>query len=112
MVYSITSQNIYDAIIANKHKNIKIITDKVQSKGLNSKIEMLVNEGLKVCVNTKFKIQHDKIGIFDNVTSMGSYNWTTSARKSNAEDYIFIKSDELVSLNNARFEFLWAKYNC
>jgi len=112
MVFDITNKNIALAIIKNKHKDIKIITDNRQSRGLNSKIQIIKDEGIKVCINRITRIQHDKIGIFDNIVSVGSYNWTTSASKFNAEDSMFINNVIISGTHEARFNQLWSGYKC
>ncbi len=109
-VYSITNENITDAIIA-AHKrgaNVRIVSDKLQSRGKHSRVDELRAAGVPVLINKKHKIEHNKFAIFDNQTVVtGSYNWTTSATKYNSENCVFI--DYPTPYVN-RFEYLWREY--
>lgn len=110
-VYSITNQNIVDAIInANERgAKIRIITDKLQSKGQHSLVDELADAGIPVTTNIKHKIEHNKFAIFDDkhVVS-GSYNWTSNASQHNSENCLFF--DQPQKEYSKRFEYLWGLY--
>lgn len=111
-VYSITNPNITDAIIAANKRgaNIRVITDKNQSKVKGSKVEQIKEAGIPLVTNKKHKIEHNKFAIFDGVHMVsGSYNWTTNASKNNSENCVFF--DQPNKEYSARFEYLWNLYN-
>ena len=112
-VYSINNDNIVEALKKAHDRGIKIrlLTDKLQARGKTSKVYELYQYGLDVKVNSKFKIEHNKFAVFDGAKVVtGSYNWTTSATKSNSENCLFIlqKSDSVADYQD-RFNELWQK---
>lgn len=111
-VYSITHPDITNAIITayNRGANIRIITDRTQSKGKGSLVGKIKATGIPVVTNIKHKIEHNKFAIFDDkhVVS-GSYNWTTNASKYNSENCVFF--DQPNKEYSHRFEYLWDMYN-
>jgi len=111
-VYSITNQNITDAIIAahNRGATIRIVTDKQMAKGKGSSVEKIRSAGIPVLTNKKHKIEHNKFAVFDDVHVVsGSYNWTTNASKFNSENCIFF--DQPDKEYSHRFEYLWDIYS-
>ncbi len=111
-VYSITNLYITNAIIA-AHKrgaDIRVITDRTQSKGKKSLVGTIKKAGIPVLTNKKHKIEHNKFAVFDDVDVVsGSYNWTTNASMYNSENCIFFIQPGKVYSN--RFEQLWHMYN-
>lgn len=111
-VYSITNDKIVDALIKAKSNgsNIRIITDRLQSKGKTSLVSKLRNSGFTIKMNIKHKIMHNKFAIFDGQEiESGSYNWTNSASKSNAENCMFFKQN--IEDFSDQFEYLWKFYD-
>ena len=110
-VYSITNPNITNAIIAT-YKNgadIRVITDRTQSKGKKSLVETIKKAGVPVLTNKKHKIEHNKFAVFDDVSVVsGSYNWTTNASMYNSENCLFFNQPNKEYSN--RFEQLWNIY--
>lgn len=110
-VYSITNPDITNAIIAayNRGANIRVITDKTQSKGKKSLVGTIKKAGIPVLTNKKHKIEHNKFAVFDDVGVVsGSYNWTTNASKNNSENCLFFNQPDKEYSN--RFEYLWNLY--
>lgn len=110
-VYSITNQNIVDAIINAKKRGakIKVITDRLQSKGKHSLIEEIKDAGIPVVINSGHKIMHNKFAIFDDKSIVtGSYNWTNNASNSNAENCIFFNQPD--KEYSEHFKYLWKYY--
>lgn len=110
-VYSITNQNVVDAIIDAKERGakIRIITDRLQSAGKYSLVEELKTAGIPVITNTGHKIMHNKFAIFDGKRiESGSYNWTDSATKSNAENCMFFDQEDKAFTK--QFNYLWDLY--
>ena len=110
-VYSITNQNIVDAIIEAKERGakIRVITDRLQSKGKHSLVDELSDAGIPVITNVGHKIMHNKFAIFDGKRiESGSYNWTESATESNAENCTFFEQKNKTF--SKQFEYLWDLY--
>lgn len=110
-VYSITNQNIVDAIIDAKERGakIRVITDRLQSKGKYSLVDKLSDAGIPVITNVGHKIMHNKFAIFDGKRiESGSYNWTESATESNAENCTFFEQENKTF--SKQFEYLWNLY--
>ena len=110
-VYSITNPKITNAIIAayKNGANIRIITDKTQSKGKKSLVADLEKSGIPVLTNRKHKIEHNKFAVFDDdIVVSGSYNWTAGATQYNSENCIFFNQPNHEYSN--RFSFLWDMY--
>ena len=111
-VYSITNPDITNAIIAayKRGADIRIITDRTQSKGKKSLVGTIKKAGIPVLTNKKHKIEHNKFAVFDDVHIVsGSYNWTTNASKNNSENCLFFNQPD--KEYSQRFEYLWTLYN-
>ena len=112
-VYSITNPAIVDSILT-AHKRgakIRVITDRTQSKGKGSLVWKIRNAGIPVATNVRHKIEHNKVGIFDDqYVVTGSYNWTTNASSYNSENCVFFDQPEGMEYSK-RFEYLWQLYN-
>jgi len=110
-VYSITNQRIVDSLLAAKQRGVKIrvITDRLQSKGKYSLVARLRDSGLPVVLNRGHKIMHNKFAIFDarNIET-GSYNWTKAATQSNAENCMFFPEPD--GEFSRQFKYLWNLY--
>ena len=110
-VYSITNQNIVDAIIDAKERGakIRVITDRLQSKGKYSLVDEIESAGIPVITNTGHKIMHNKFAVFDGKRiESGSYNWTESATESNAENCMFFEQEDKAFTK--QFDYLWNLY--
>ena len=112
-VFSITNNNIADAILAAHKRGVKvrIITDVEQSKWRTSLVDELAAEGIPVRMNSElvYGAQHDKFAIFDGKEmTTGSFNWTNSATKNNCENCIFFTQSGCEYSD--RFKFLWKVY--
>ncbi|MBR5153971.1 MAG: hypothetical protein IKW57_04225 [Alphaproteobacteria bacterium] len=110
-VYSITNRKIVDAILA-AHKRgakVRVITDRTMAGNKYSLDEEMAAAGIPVVIHKKHKIMHNKYAIFDGKTVVtGSYNWTASATKSNAENCTFFEQpNKEYSIN---FNELWDSY--
>lgn len=111
-VYSITNQNIVDALVAAKNRGakVRVITDRLQSAGRYSLVEELEESGIPVVTNIKHKIMHNKFAVFDGKRiESGSYNWTKSASESNAENCMFFDQED--KSFTKQFNYLWKLYN-
>jgi len=96
--YNFTSKDIADALIKAKKKGVKIkvILDKSQRSQKYSLLHYIVNAGIPVWIDTKPAIAHNKIMIIDGKEVItGSFNFTDSAQKRNAENLVFITDSKL-----------------
>ncbi|MDE6250714.1 MAG: hypothetical protein K2M34_03720 [Alphaproteobacteria bacterium] len=111
-VYSITNDKIVNSLIAahNRGVRVRVISDKLQSAGRASLIGRIRDAGIPVVLNTKHKIMHNKFAIFDGKdVEDGSYNWTSSATQSNAENCVFFL-EQNGNFSN-QFQYLWDLYS-
>jgi phosphatidylserine/phosphatidylglycerophosphate/cardiolipin synthase-like enzyme len=110
-VYSITNENIVNAIIA-AHKRgakVRVMTDKVQAAGRHSRVKELIDAGVPVRFNVGHRLMHNKFAIFDGrEMKTGSFNWTHSATHKNSEDCMFFRQEG--SVYSDRYEYLWKLY--
>jgi len=110
-VYSITNDKIVDSLIAahNRGVKVRVISDRLQSSGRASLIGRIQDAGIPVVLNKKHKIMHNKFAIFDATDiETGSYNWTSSATQSNAENCMFFTQQDKVF--SRQFKYLWDLY--
>ena len=110
-IYAINNDAIVDALIRAHKRGIKIriLTDRTQAGQKSSKVSTLEEAGIPLKRHSKFRIQHDKFAIFDGKKAVtGSYNWTNSASRKNAENCLFFKRlNKTVKEYDKRFDKLW-----
>jgi mitochondrial cardiolipin hydrolase len=109
-VYSINNRKIVDALKAAKKRGVKvrILTDHTQASQKSSGVLGMIESGLDVRLNSKFKIEHNKFGVYDGrLVSTGSFNWTGPAARSNSENCLFLTEQEIIKKYSQRFEYLW-----
>lgn len=90
--YQFTSEPIAQALIAAhlQHRDVQLVVDR--SSGKNRQVAELRAAGVTVFVDSKHHIFHDKFVVVDSeVTETGSFNFTESAEKSNAENCVTIR---------------------
>lgn len=96
--YSFTSAPIAKAVV-DAHKrgvNVQVILDKSQKTEKYSSADFVLHAGIKVLIDTKHKIAHNKVMIIDSeIVITGSFNFSKSAEESNAENLLIINSYEL-----------------
>ena len=107
--YVWTSKVLNEALLR-AHKRgvvVKMLADKTQLRQGSSLVPKLVAEGVPVKIEVKYRIAHNKIMIIDVETDQakvitGSYNFSQSAQKHNAENILFIDSKAMAEtyLNN------------
>lgn len=110
-IYAINNKDIVEAL-KNAHKRgvkIRILTDKLQASNKNSEVIELYEFGIKIRVNSKHKIEHNKFAIFDfNSVVTGSYNWTEPASDKNSENCLFFnRNKKTIQEYQDRFNYLW-----
>jgi len=95
--YSFSSAKVSDALI-NAHKRgvkVQVLLDKTNvGKRTYPAVEALYRAGIPVRINRKYAIMHNKYIIIDKITvQTGSFNFTASAEKRNAENVIVIRNN-------------------
>ena len=110
-VYAINNEAIVEALLR-AHKrgvHVRILTDRVQAGQKSSKVPELEAAGIPLIRHTRYRIQHDKFAVFDGKKAVtGSYNWTDSASRKNAENCLFFKRfNKTVNDYSKRFNELW-----
>jgi len=110
--YSFTSKPITQALIQAKKRgvNVRIVLDHSQQYQKYSKevIQVLLNNQMDVRFDHSVKIAHNKVLVIDSLrTVTGSYNWTHSAEFKNAENLVFIESQDVAKKYATYFERRW-----
>ena len=98
--YSFTSAPIAKAVV-DAHKrgvHTEVILDKSQRSEKYSSADFLAHAGIKVLIDDKHKIAHNKIMVIDsNTVITGSFNFTKAAEEGNAENLLIIRSVDLAA---------------
>ena len=106
--YTLTSYQIVKALVAAHRRgvNVQVIVDQSQFKsGEFSRVRQLLNAGIPVWNDNTVSIAHNKVMVFDNnIVETGSFNYSTSAQKYNAENVLIIDSPKLAALYLANWQ--------
>jgi phosphatidylserine/phosphatidylglycerophosphate/cardiolipin synthase-like enzyme len=101
-VYSFTSKPIADALIRAQQRGVKVqvIMDAPSTHQKGNLSSFVSQAGIPVYLDSKHRIAHNKLGIIDGQKVIGgSFNWTYSAEKNNAENCTIIWNEpELLKL--------------
>lgn len=95
--YGFTSAPIAKAVIGAHRRGVEVVAllDKSQKTERYSSLTLLQNAGVRVLIDNKPAIAHNKIMIFDQAAVFtGSFNFTKGAATRNAENGILIRGDE------------------
>lgn len=96
--YGLTHRDIIDALIWAKQRGVEvnILLDRSNLTQKHSKIEELERAGINVSIDKVAGIAHNKVVIVDNqITITGSFNFTASAAKRNAENVVIIRNADI-----------------
>lgn len=111
--YALNNEKITNALLAvDRNKiHLRILADKLQASGKNSRVKQLHNAGVDIRVHSVHRIQHNKYVVVDDKKIMtGSFNFTESASKHNAENCVFITDNQPVADAYQRnFNKLWTE---
>ena len=87
--YSFTSRDIANALIDAHHRGVKVTLVRDKEQDQYSKASQCAAAGISVYIDTKHQIAHNKIMLIDGRTIItGSFNFTSSAEHSNAENLL------------------------
>jgi phosphatidylserine/phosphatidylglycerophosphate/cardiolipin synthase-like enzyme len=98
--YSFTSKPISEALYnaAKRGVNVQIVADAKSNKGRYTATTFLANHGIDVRLNSSYAIMHNKFIVVDDKTvETGSFNYSSAAVKSNAENVIVIWNNPQVA---------------
>ena len=95
--YSFTSEKIAGALIDAHQRGVevRVVLDKGQESRHYRAIDEMQGAGIPIRINSRYAIMHDKYIVIDGQTvETGSFNYTASAEKRNAENIIVIKDNQ------------------
>jgi phosphatidylserine/phosphatidylglycerophosphate/cardiolipin synthase-like enzyme len=111
--YGFTSKPIAQALIAAHQRGVEVeaVLDKSNATARFTEARELAATGIAVRVDYRFAIMHDKFLIMDGVTvETGSFNYTTAAERSNAENVLIVRGETNVAQQYEREgQRLWAE---
>jgi len=110
MAYSFTSSTIAHAVIRAKNRGVKVrlICDLSQMRHKRAKVSTLQQQGVKVRIARHAGLMHNKVIIIDLKTVItGSYNFTVSAERYNAENILLVYNKQIVQRYFHTFEKIW-----
>ncbi len=93
--YSFTSEPIAAACIAAHHRGVAVyaVLDKSQETEQYSAADLLINSGITTLIDAQHAIAHNKVILIDGLTLItGSFNFTSNAERSNAENLLIIRN--------------------
>ena len=105
--YSFTSAPIAKALLEAHRRGVEVhvILDKSQRTEKYSSATFLFNEGVPVAIDDNHAIAHNKVIVIDGARVItGSFNFTTAAEKSNAENLLVIDDAELAAKYTANWK--------
>ncbi|WMC19656.1 MAG: phospholipase D family protein [Enterobacteriaceae bacterium PC38] len=113
--YSFTSKPIAMLLVKAHKKGVKIrvLLDKKTNVGKYTVVKYLKKHNIKVKLNNKYLIMHNKFMIIDNNSiETGSFNYTKNAVYKNAENIILIKNiNNIINIYKKEFNILWKESN-
>ncbi|UIW20929.1 phospholipase D family protein (plasmid) [Serratia entomophila] len=109
--YSFTDKDLARALLVAKKRGVvvRVIADRKANSDRYTAVTFMANNGLNVRLNDKYAIFHNKIILADGHTlQTGSYNYSSSADKRNAENVLVVRNQpQLVTVYQQEFERLW-----
>jgi phosphatidylserine/phosphatidylglycerophosphate/cardiolipin synthase-like enzyme len=93
--YSFTSEPIAAACIAAHNRGVSVyaVLDRSQETEQYSAADLLINSGITTLIDAQHAIAHNKVILIDGHTLItGSFNFTSNAERSNAENLLIIRN--------------------
>lgn len=103
--YGFTSKPIAEALVRAKTRGvtITIVLDRSNETSNDSAADYLVAHGIQPRIDSSVTIAHNKVMIIDQSTVLtGSFNFTDSAQKRNAENVLIISGDTALAAQYRR----------
>lgn len=107
--YNFTSKDIAKALASaqNRGVNVRAVLDKSNVHARQSSATFLANADIPVRIDYKYHIMHNKFIIVDGATvETGSFNYTSNAENSNAENIIILRNYPDVA---QKYDLQWQK---
>lgn len=109
--YSFTSKDVATALDSASRDGIRVrvVADAKDNGGRYSAVTWLQHKGIPVRLNGHYAIQHNKFMVIDGrTTQTGSFNYTASANKRNAENTVVIWNEPVTAgAYQDEFNRLW-----
>ena len=114
MIYSLTLQEIADALVRAKQRglDVRVLADKTQAGISSEKVTYLIAHGVpvKIVDIPGYGIFHHKVTIVDgNIVALGSFNYTENASERNAENLEIIRDPATTKKLEQEFQNWWGK---
>jgi phosphatidylserine/phosphatidylglycerophosphate/cardiolipin synthase-like enzyme len=115
-IYSITKDDIVNAIIQDKQKGItvRLMTDRIESKSKSESKELalLSNADIPIKINSHSGLLHMKASIIDDkIVTTGSYNYTNNASTQNDEVLVILNDSSVTQGFESEFNAMWNDTN-
>ena len=111
--YDFTSAPVAEALskLAQSGVRVRIVADEKKSHDRWSLVNKLACSGIQVRTDAQYSIMHNKFIVTDNYgVQTGSFNYTSSAEKRNAENALVIRDNpNLAQQYQNEFNRLWAE---
>lgn len=107
--YGFTSRPIAQALVEAHKRGVEVeaVLDRSNASVTHSKAGELAQAGIPVRLDSHYAIMHDKFIVVDGVTvETGSFNFTTAAERSNAENVLILRAEPEVA---GRYETEWSR---
>ena len=104
--YNFTEPRIVAAIVAAHRRGVAVavIVDKITARQRGEGVDAVALAGIPTFVDRGPRIAHNKVMVIDGETVLtGSFNWSVSAERFNAENLVALTSTELASFYAANF---------
>jgi phosphatidylserine/phosphatidylglycerophosphate/cardiolipin synthase-like enzyme len=111
LIYSFTLDNIADALIRARNRNIevRVVFEQENVGQSGSEYQRLNDAGIDVRSDANSGYMHDKIMIVDGkVVLTGSFNWSSHAENENNENLIVITSAHVADTYESEFQKIWS----
>ena len=92
--YEFTARDIADALIAAKQRGVvvQVVLDAKSNRKHHPAVDAMAAVDIPIRLNDRYAIMHDKFMVIDGKTvETGSFNYTASAERRNAENVIVIR---------------------
>ncbi len=112
LAFYFTSDEVTAAVEAAAKRGVQvhIVLDRSQTTARGNKVAELVEAGAQVRIDSTHPIMHSKVIIIDSFTVLtGSFNFTASAEKRNAENVLICGNADQAKIYTDNWVGLWNK---
>jgi phosphatidylserine/phosphatidylglycerophosphate/cardiolipin synthase-like enzyme len=115
-IYTFTRTDIKNALLGAKHRGLDVrgITDANQLKAITEQAALIAElqaAGIPISTQDHSSLMHMKVLVTDKSYVSGSYNWTTSATKTNDEVLEVGQDEDIRKQYQNVLEEMFEKYN-